>query len=51
VEQSVQVRPLSRPPSTHRFTTYHTHDDINPLRIVPVGPELDLARAHGRERL
>jgi putative glutathione S-transferase len=29
---------------------YCTHDDINPLRIVPVGPELDLTRPHGRER-
>lgn len=30
---------------------YFTHDDINPTRIVPVGPELDFNRAHGRERL
>ena len=30
---------------------YFTHADINPTRIVPVGPELDLTRAHGRERL
>lgn len=27
---------------------YITHDDINPTRIVPVGPALDLARPHGR---
>jgi putative glutathione S-transferase len=28
---------------------YFTHDDINPTRIVPVGPELDFTRPHGRE--
>jgi putative glutathione S-transferase len=27
---------------------YFTHADINPTRIVPVGPELDFNRAHGR---
>jgi putative glutathione S-transferase len=30
---------------------YFTHDDINPTRIVPLGPILDLQRPHGRERL
>jgi glutathionyl-hydroquinone reductase len=30
---------------------YITHDDINPTRIVPIGPELDLSRPHGREQL
>jgi putative glutathione S-transferase len=30
---------------------YITHDDINPTRIVPIGPELHLNRPHGRERL
>ncbi len=30
---------------------YMTHEDINPTRIVPVGPELDLTSPHGRERL
>lgn len=30
---------------------YVTHDDINPTRIVPVGPALDLTSPHGRERL
>jgi glutathionyl-hydroquinone reductase len=30
---------------------YITHDDINPTRIVPIGPALDLTRPHGRERL
>ncbi len=30
---------------------YYTHDDINPTRIVPLGPALDLSREHGRERL
>ena len=30
---------------------YITHDDINPTRIVPIGPALDLDRTHGRERL
>jgi putative glutathione S-transferase len=30
---------------------YYTHDDINPTRIVPIGPLLDLTSPHGRERL
>jgi putative glutathione S-transferase len=30
---------------------YITHEEINPTRIVPVGPRLDLTRPHGRERL
>jgi putative glutathione S-transferase len=27
---------------------YYTHDDINPTRIVPIGPALDLSAPHGR---
>ena len=30
---------------------YYTHDDINPTRIVPIGPALDWNRPHGREHL
>jgi putative glutathione S-transferase len=30
---------------------YVTHDDINPTRIVPLGPLQDLAAPHGREAL
>lgn len=30
---------------------YVTHDDINPTRIVPVGPALDLTSPHGRDSL
>lgn len=30
---------------------YVTHDDINPTRIVPIGPVLDLSLPHGREIL
>ena len=30
---------------------YMTHTKINPTRIVPLGPALDLTRPHGRERL
>jgi putative glutathione S-transferase len=30
---------------------YYTHDDINPTRIVPLGPLLDFNRPHGREAL
>lgn len=30
---------------------YYTHDDINPSRIVPIGPALDLTQPHRRERL
>lgn len=27
---------------------YFTHHEINPTRIVPIGPELDLTKPHGR---
>ncbi len=30
---------------------YLTHGRLNPLRIVPKGPALDLLAPHGRERL
>ena len=30
---------------------YFTHGHINPTRIVPIGPDLDLNAPHGRERL
>lgn len=30
---------------------YMTHDDINPTRIVPIGPALDLAAPDERDRL
>ncbi len=30
---------------------YMTHDDINPTRIVPLGPALDFTQHHGREQL
>ncbi len=30
---------------------YYTHDDINPARIVPIGPLLDFNRPAGREKL
>ena len=30
---------------------YQSHESVNPLRIVPVGPALDFDRPHGRERL
>ena len=30
---------------------YMTHADINPMRLVPIGPELDLMQPHGREKL
>ena len=30
---------------------YVTHDQINPTRIVPLGPELDLQAGHGRGHL
>ena len=28
---------------------YMTHTEINPTRIVPIGPVIDLTRSHGRE--
>jgi putative glutathione S-transferase len=30
---------------------YMTHEEINPTRIVPLGPALDLTRPHGRDKL
>ena len=30
---------------------YFTHDDINPTRIVPLGPIQDLSAPHGRQSL
>jgi putative glutathione S-transferase len=30
---------------------YMTHEEINPSRIVPLGPILDLTQPHGREQL
>ncbi len=30
---------------------YYTHAEINPTRIVPIGPAQDLSTPHGRERL
>jgi len=30
---------------------YLTHEEINPTRLVPLGPELDFSRPHGREHL
>ena len=30
---------------------YMTHEEINPTRIVPLGPIVDLSKPHGRERL
>ncbi len=29
---------------------YMTHEEINPTRIVPIGPALDLMQPHGREK-
>ena len=29
---------------------YYTHDDINPTRIVPIGPAMDLTKPHNRDR-
>ncbi|HZR05123.1 MAG TPA: glutathione S-transferase family protein [Candidatus Udaeobacter sp.] len=30
---------------------YMTHTEINPTRIVPIGPLLDLTKPHGREKI
>lgn len=30
---------------------YYTHDDINPTRIVPIGPLQDLDAPHGRDKM
>jgi putative glutathione S-transferase len=29
---------------------YMTHTEINPTRIVPIGPAFDLTKPHGREK-
>jgi len=34
-----------------KYHYYASHESINPTGIVPVGPELSLARPHGRGRL
>jgi glutathionyl-hydroquinone reductase len=39
------------PAARGRYHLYYTHDEINQTRIVPIGPELDLTSAHGREAL
>jgi putative glutathione S-transferase len=37
---------------THiKWHYYFTHHDINPTRVVPLGPILGFAASHGRERL
>ncbi len=30
---------------------FESHGDVNPTRIVPLGPEIDLDAPHGRERI
>jgi putative glutathione S-transferase len=30
---------------------YMTHTEINPTRIVPIGPAIDLTKPHGREKI
>jgi putative glutathione S-transferase len=30
---------------------YMTHEEINPTRIVPLGPIVDLNKRHGRDRM
>lgn len=30
---------------------YMTHEDINPTRIVPIGPDLDLSKSHDRDKI
>ncbi|MFW2589268.1 glutathione S-transferase family protein [Sagittula sp. SSi028] len=36
----------------HIMRHYHySHETVNPHRIVPIGPELDLSAPHGRDRL
>ena len=36
----------------HYIRHYHySHETINPHRIVPIGPEIDWAAPHGRDRI
>lgn len=42
IEQTVNMDHIKR-------HYYVTHDDINPTRIVPIGPEQDLHAPHGRK--
>ena len=44
VEQTVNVDHIKR-------HYYVTHDDINPTRLVPIGPHQDLHLPHGRDSL
>ena len=30
---------------------YMTHIEINPTRIVPIGPAIDLTKPHGRDKI
>ena len=30
---------------------YMTHTEINPTRIVPIGPAIDLTKPHGRDKI
>ncbi|MEO1318933.1 MAG: glutathione S-transferase family protein, partial [Pseudomonadota bacterium] len=34
-----------------KYHYYASHETVNPTRIVPVGPALDLDVPHGRDRL
>jgi len=44
IEETVSIDQIKR-------HYYYTHDDINPTRIVPIGPILDFHAPHGRDRL
>jgi Predicted glutathione S-transferase len=30
---------------------YVSHDDVNPKRLVPTGPDIDFSTPHNRDRL
>ena len=36
---------------SHQASLLHDAHEINPTRIVPIGPLLDLTKPHGREKL
>src|SRR5213593_121478 len=44
IEETVSIDQIKR-------HYYMTHEEINPTRIVPLGPIVDLMKPHGREKL
>jgi len=51
-DQAATLRPKGRKASEVFFQSFYiTHDNINPTRIVPLGPDQDLNAPHGCDHL